>query len=259
MFETDDIEFAIGAADRTDIFLRQQDEGNARTRYRCVASIAGPAASGAISLHEAAPGRTEAHLRALAETMRQDAILSARLALGDTESYPDTSGGDPVRIFLYLDFLRARLVADRAAARLVAEFSRDGAAALPDPATLPARIAPLYDFNLLARACALAEGLLPRLELALTATPNPGKALDPLGYAMRMLGDLLMRAGDPAASLRAHATGCRAGDNPFRRRKAIEAALAANDRAALADHLAAYREKWPLPDDLAAHDLERAP
>jgi hypothetical protein len=79
------------------------------------------------------------------------------------------------------------------------------------------------------------------------------------GYAMRMLGDLCLRAGDPGAALRCFETGVVAGDNPHRRRKAIEAAHLAGDIATRDAHLTAFREKWALPADLAALQEHEGP
>jgi hypothetical protein len=79
------------------------------------------------------------------------------------------------------------------------------------------------------------------------------------GYALRMLGDLCTRAGDHALALACHETAVLSGDNTYRRRKAIEAAHALGDTAARDAHIAAFRDRWPLPRDLAALQQTETP
>ncbi|MEZ5752172.1 MAG: hypothetical protein R3D60_09430, partial [Paracoccaceae bacterium] len=110
----------------------------------------------------------------------------------------------------------------------------------------------LYDYNRCGLGCAVARLVVPAFAPILT---GPGFADDPhrnLGYGFRMLGDLCMRGGEPALSLQCHALSVACGDNAFRRSRAIEAAHAAGDRAALDMHRNAYAAQWDLPETLAA-------
>jgi hypothetical protein len=66
-----------------------------------------------------------------------------------------------------------------------------------------------------------------------------------------MLGDIALRAGDSGAALTAHDGAVAISDNPHRRRRAIEAAITAGERARAALHLRAFAQKWKLPPDLA--------
>jgi hypothetical protein len=59
-----------------------------------------------------------------------------------------------------------------------------------------------------------------------------------------------VRKGEASLALTCFETAIAAGDNPFRRRRAIEAAVAAADTAAAQRHRAAFAARWTLPDDL---------
>ena len=248
----DRIDFAILAADRIDLFERRHDETQRRTVFRCFASISGQDAQGAIVRHDAGAGRSDTDLRTLARRALENPALSQPFSLAAPDGWPRFADArDRMGLFVYLDFFRAWQVADQAAARMVeslAEAPQKFVAALDQ---IAGPLLPIHDMNLTHRAQALAPVLLPALQARLAQGASQPER-DTCGYAMRMLGDVLMRASDPAMALQAFALGCSAEDNPFRRRRAIEAAHAANDREALALHAAAFQARWPLPADLLA-------
>ncbi len=226
-----------------DLFTRSTDPGQNRARYRCIATWTGPGDGAALHRHEPAPGHSAAALAQAAAAASADPVLQRRFSLTDPAGWPQA---DPLLLAPHVDFLRAWLVADGAAQRFLARL--ESAAGLPDePGALAAAVAPLYDFNRLALAVQVAPRLLPLLR---HQPPGPGAA-NGTAYALRMLGDLCSRAGEDALALACHEAAIALSDNPHRRRKAIEAALALGDRAARDRHLAAYRRRWTLPDDLA--------
>lgn len=250
MFDDDLPEFAVHGEQGIDLFQRLDDEDQRRTRFRCIATL-GP--DGVLRDHAPEAGRQPGPLRALAESLAADPVAAA-FSLGDPRGWPRaaTAGGDPLRLFLYLDFFRAWQVADLAGTRLEAQLAADPAALPVEPGQIAGAIAPVFDFNRLARGQRLARALVPVLARRI-ATPGFRDDLHGgTGYALRMLGDLCLRAGDPGQALACFETAVAAGDNPFRRRKAIEAARAAGLAEAVARHRAAFAGRWTLPDDLAA-------
>lgn len=246
----DDVpEFAMRGERGIDLFLRLDDPAQKRGRFRCIATLI--EAPRALIDHAPEEGRDRAALTELALRLATEP-LARPLSLADATGWSGlTAAGDPISAFLRLDFLRAWLVVDLAAARFQASLEH-GAQALPlDPGKLAGAVAPLHDYNRLGRGVALADVLLTRLQPRLAAGGFRDDGAGNTGYALRMLGDLCLRAGEPALALRCFEASVSAGDNPFRRRRALEAARAAANPEAVARHRSAYAARWPLPADLA--------
>ena len=242
-------EFAVRGERGVDLFARIDDEAHKRARFRCVATLG---EDGVLRDHMPEAGRDMAALRATAEALGSDPLLIP-FALADLSSWPKASEfSDPIRLFLYLDFLRAWQVADMAAARFETALQRNASLTPDDLIKLPAMIVPILDFNQIGRGIRLARALQPLLSAHVTAPAFRESTKGNTGYALRMLGDLCLRGDDAALGLRCYETAVASGDNPFRRRKAIEAARAAKDTAALEKHRQAYAARWRLPADLAA-------
>lgn len=241
-------DFAIRGERGVDLFQRRDDPAQKRAIYRCIATLG----QAGLADHDPGARRDPARLIALAEGLA-NAPLAAPVSLVDATTWGGLSRpGASLAVFLHLDFLRAWQVAELAAARFEEACARDPASQIADPARLAGAVGALYDFNRLGRADRLARLLLGPLAMR-TAAPGfrddgPGNT----GYALRMLGDLALRNDQPALALRCFETAIGAGDNSHRRRRAIEAARAADDAEALARHRAAYASRWPLPPDLAA-------
>ena len=239
-------DFAIRGECGIDIFRRLDQEGQRRVRFRCVATVA----DGRVIDHDPGTRSDPARARALAEALATDP-MARPIGLADPASWPRAArDGDPIRLFLHLDFLRAWQVADLAIDRLIRQITADPSALPLEPGKLSGAVAPLMDFNRLSRAVDLATLALPILDARMAA---PGFADDKAGgtgFALRMLGDLCLRRSEAVLALRCFEGAIVAGDNSHRRRRAIEAAVAAGDAAAAERHRAAYAARWTLPDDL---------
>ncbi|MFN4099678.1 MAG: hypothetical protein ACK4GT_07870 [Pararhodobacter sp.] len=248
MFDDDLPDIALRGETGIDLFRRLDDEGQRRARFRCLATLD---PGGSLILHAPEARPDPARLTALAQALAGDP-LTRPLSLTEPASWPTAAdGGDPIRLFLYLEFLRAWQVADLAGARLESQLARSGAAALPEePGRLAGAVAPVFDFNRIARGVRLAQAIVPLLAARIALPGFRDDRHGGTGYALRMLGDLCLRAAEPALALRCFETAVAAGDNPFRRRKAIEAARAAGDAEAAARHRAGYAARWTLPADL---------
>jgi len=248
MFDTEQTDFAIVGDRGIDLFTRIHDTGQNRARYRCFATVSTPD----LTLLDFEPhiARDPQALLALAETVKSDPQLCQTFTLGSTRDWPRARAGQsPLRILLYLDFFRAWQVADMAAARLEEQVQN-----APDslPAQIAGAVAPVYDFNRLDRGVRLAKTLVPIFRRRIEAPGFVDDSAGSTGYALRMLGDLCLRAGEPGLALSCFETAVAAGDNPHRRRKAIEAANTAGLPNRVQAHIAAFSRRWPLPADLAA-------
>ncbi|MBN8293826.1 hypothetical protein JI664_17780 [Rhodobacter sp. NTK016B] len=247
MFEDDPTEVAARGETGIDLFTRITDPNQKRARFRCIATLR---ADGTFEPLDAAAKRKERALTALAQQM--DASVFAKpLSFTDPQGWPRAAtGGDPLRLFLYLEFFRAWQVADLAATRFEARLARDPASLPPEPGTLASAIAPVLDFNRVTLGLSLARLSQPVLAKRVTAPGFRDDSHGGTGYALRMLGDLCLRGGDAALALSCFETAVDAGDNPFRRRKAIEAARLVGDREAISRHRTGYKLRWQLPADL---------
>lgn len=224
-----------------DVFSRFDDANQKRTRYVCIATHAEGAG---LSIHHK---RAEAHpdcvTRALADFAGAD-FLTAPFALGVPAQYPRAQTvGAPFTLLLYLDFFRQWQLADQEISRVQAQLAQGE---LPSGPEISTALRLLLDFNRVAVAKPVVEAVSPHL-LALAAA-GKDDAWQNAGFALRMLGDLHMRADMPEQALTAYEAAIDLGDNANRRGLAIKAARAAGDVARMAHHTRAYLRKWRAPD-----------
>lgn len=237
--------FAVAGDAAVDVFHRVAEPDQRRSRFECIASA--DAAGRIIAHHARARRQPEAVRDALA---RFDAapVLRAPMALADPASYPDPGAlGRPLDLFVYLEFLRAFAVAEMAIARFADTLDGPGTPPVADTA---AALRLLLDFNRTARARPICDAAWPGLMRRAMAPGAAGR--DTAGYALRVMGDLMLRLGDAARALTAHEAALRLGETRFRRRRAIVAAQTMGDQVALHRHLRAFEARWGLPADLAA-------
>lgn len=216
---SDDLpDLAVRGEGGIDVFHRQDLPDQRRGRFLCLGRVS---AAGLAEPYEAgiAPARL---LRAAA------ALPAGGLALDltDATTYPEP-GGDPLLLLLRVDFLRARSLAAQIMARFERTLAQDAAAAVAQPGALAAQVAQAYEFNRIAAGIRLARAVVPALPAALE---------DGHGFALRMLGDLALRGGEAGLALACFEAALAAGANPHRRARALAAARALGDPAALARH-----------------------
>ena len=235
---------AVHGEGGVDIFERVEDEGHKRARFRCVAMQV----DGRLIDFEPHLNRDPQPLLAAVRRLQDTGPLASPFALGDWRGYPRVAGAAAWVVLLYHDFFRAWQVADLGVQRQIDAVTR---AAMASPGDLVGAVAPLYEFNRLSLARDLAQQWLPDVTRRCAEPGFVDDAAGNTGFALRMLGDLALRGGDAALALACFEGSVLAGDNPFRRRRAIEAAAAAADPAALERHRGAYGARWALPPDLA--------
>lgn len=256
MFDIDPAELAVRGERGTDLFLRSEDPGQKRARFRCIATQRDTEqdTGGAPQLidYEPAAGRKIEQMMARARARADSPLLSRPFSLADTCSWPHAGDApDPMLLFLYQDLMRAWQVVDIATQRLIRQVMHSGDALPLSPQQIAGAIAPILDFNRLTPGVTLARHLIPVLSHRVTQPGYRDHPSGATGYALRMLGDLCLRADHADLALACFETAVTAGDNPFRRRKAIEAAHAANNTTRRCHHIDAYSARWTLPDDLA--------
>lgn len=259
MLETDLPEFALAGERGIDVFRRIEDQTQRRVRFECVATASDAPGDDAqqggrrqLIIHDPAAGRQPGRLWQAVERYERDRALHQAFALGQPPGYPSMRDR-PSRLALFqaLEFLRARLVADITITTFEEKLAQDAARAVRYYAETASVLRLLLDFNMLARARFIATAAAP-LIIARALAPGFVEDSDHMtGYALRMLGDLNLRAGQAQPALACFEAALAASDNPFRRRKAIEAAQAAGDLNACRAHLEAFARARPLPPDLA--------
>jgi hypothetical protein len=239
-------EFAVAGDMGLDVFRRVDDRNQRRYRYECIATVSGPSDS-VIAHQDHAIRHPERVLAAVAQYSEAQ-ILTQRFALGESASYPRAGqGGTAFAVFQYLDFFRMWQIAEQEIARVTALVATGAACSGPE---ISAVLKLLLDFNRLRSAEQLISAFLPQL-LEIAARGKDDK-WENAAYALRMIGDLQMRSGQPAAALVAYEGSLALGDNPHRRGLAIRAAHGAGDRNATSRHLEAYARQWRLPEPLQA-------
>ncbi len=264
-------DFAIGGERGIDLFRRREDRMLNRARFTCLATVL-PAGSppgafaqalrhddGRLMLcHDPGARRAAAELWVAVDRYQALSALHTPLRLGDATAFP-SSATDPASLaplFPYIEFLRERLLAEMTLARFQAALAEaPQAAAMMEPGELASHLRLALDFNMLARGAALAPLLHPLLTARAQSPDLPEALAAPTGYALRLLGDLRLRAGSAAAATQALAlfeAALALGENPFRRRRVIEAAAAAGRIDTCLAHLRAWPAARPLPEDLRA-------
>lgn len=273
-------DFAVKGTRGIDLFRRREDVSQRRARFVCIATVLAAdsdsatdpmaglrAPDGRVMIcHEPGARRIAPALWQAVARFEQAGLLHRPFALGDADSYPsDMAAGALMGLFPYVEFLRERLLADMTVTRLHTALMQDAqAAARHDPAELSATLRLALDYNMITQGAALWPALHPLLARRAAAPDLPQGLADTTGYALRLLGDLRLRAGGTEAAAQAlevFEAALHLGENPFRRRRAIEAAAEAGQPDACRRHLLAWPGGQPLPDDLRARAqrLESAP
>jgi len=235
-------EFAVWGERGMDVFRRVEERAQRRSRYECIATV--DPDTGAVADFAPVARDDPDRMRAAADRLRAAPLLAQDFALGRPQGYPP-AGERPVEIFLYLDFFRHWQIAEQEVARVGARIKADEALSPPE---VSGALRILLDFNRLSRAAPIVDAVLPALMRA--ANGQRDDRWQNAAYALRMVGDLRLRAGRARDALAAYEAALSLGVNPHRTQCAIRAAHAAQDLAAMRRHLSAYAERWPLPAPL---------
>lgn len=239
-------DLAVRGEGGIDVFLRMELPDQRRARFRCIGRLPDP---DPVAGPDPAPEAYERQARRNPDRLRRAARALAALpeharpfALTDATGFPSVAagGGDPIVLFLRIDFLRAWTLADLGLGRLQARLAADPTALLAEPRQLAAQIVPAFDFNRISVGIALGQALLPAL-------PPPARCDDSTAWALRMLGDLALRGRAARQALDCFEAALAIGDNPHRRARARAAAQALDDPGALARHGAAPAQPAPEP------------
>jgi len=238
-------EFAVAGDHGKDVFRRVDDTNQRRYRYECIATVLEPC--GTIRSYSEHARKHPDKVQAAVARFHQSPFLKHPVTLGDPASYPKaTEINRPLDLFLYLDFFRMWQIAEQEISRM-ADLATSGTSCTGPEISSVLRL--LLDFNQIRRAQPLIAAFIPGLK-AIAATGNDDKWQN-TGFSLRMIGDLQIRAGQPADALATYEQAIALGDNPHRRGLAIRAAHAAQQAHATIAHLAAYESRWPLPELLA--------
>lgn len=244
-------EFAVKGELGLDVFRRIAEPAERRSRFECIATLRDDSDDAPVIAHTPYARRNPRAVRRAVAAFSAAPELHRPFALGDPAGYPAHPGseGAPLTVFLYLDFLRSWQIADMAVRAV--EAGLEAATPVP-PADLAAALRLLLDFNRLQRGCTLSARVLPQLRRrTMLAAARRDDAAGNAGYALRLAGDLLLRAGRAEDALAAFETALRLGDNRFRRHRAIVAASQAGNAQALQRHRDAFARRWTLPEGLA--------
>jgi len=222
-------DLAVRGEGGIDIFHRQDLPDQRRSRFRCLGRV--PDRPGeAPEAYEPEAQRDPDRLLRAARALAAAPGLGHPFALTDATSFPATAGaGDPMLLFLRIDFLRAWTLADLGLARLQTALASDPVPLMDRPGQLAAQVAPAYDFNRISAGIMLARSVLPAL-------PPPDRCEDGHAWALRMLGDLALRGDAAQLALDCFEAAIAIGDNPHRRARAHAAARALGDPAAITRH-----------------------
>lgn len=238
-------EFAVAGDFGTDVFRRVDESNQRRYRYECIATVSDT--DGAVQVYHDHARRHPQTVHKAVDRWREAQFLKHPFALGDPASYPGAVDiGSPLGLFVYVDFFRMWQIADQEICRMLGLAQAGTLSTGPEISTV---LRLLLDFNRIRHAQPMIVAFLPALKDA--ALAGKDDKWQNVGFSLRMIGDLQFRAGLPAEALAAYELALSLGDNPHRRGLAIRAASAAQDRDAVQKHLAAYTERWPLPEVLA--------
>ena len=238
-------DFAVAGDFGTDVFRRVDDRNQRRYRYECVATVTDDSR---ILAHTDYAEKHPKRIRAAAERFAAAGYLQVPFALGKPADYPRaTASRSTPEVFLYLDFFRLWQIAEQEITRMRGIAETGASCTTPE---ISGALRLVLDFNRVRDGRTLFEGFTPRLK-AIAATGKDDRWQN-AGYALRMVGDLHMRAAEPKVALSAYEAAILLGDNPHRRSLAIKAAHAADARTETLRHLEAYQQRWTLPDKLDA-------
>lgn len=252
MLETDLPELAFAGDRGIDLFRRVEDADQRRVTYECIAT-AHPSESGQRLEVFIPPAcrQPERLWQAVARYQNAPGLHQA-FAFGHPPDYP--SMRDPatrLALFQCLEFFRTRLVADLTIVRYEEKLAADPQRAVRFYAETTGALKLLLDYNMLDRARPVRETLAP---LVIGRVRAPGFVEDgdqATGFSLRLLGDLCLRDDAPAAALACFEAAIAAGDNPFRRRKAIAAAQVLGDTDTCLAHIDSFAQAGRIPPDLA--------
>jgi hypothetical protein len=240
-------EFAVQSELGADIFRRVETPSERRHHYECIATvIRDDDLPRVVAYHDDARKNPERMIAAEAR-MRQTATLGQGFILADPRSYPvpDTPRMR-LEFLLYLDFFRHWQIKTLEIAR-IKTLIQSGGTLTPPEISRVFRL--LLDFNQTTQAQFFISAFMPHL-LRMSQEKKDDRWQN-AAYALRMIGDLLLRSGQAKPSLNAYEASIALGDNAFRRGLAIRAAFAADDRDATLRHLEQYERQWQLPAALA--------
>ncbi|MCC5969372.1 MAG: hypothetical protein JJU15_05445 [Pararhodobacter sp.] len=254
MLETDLPELALAGDRGIDLFRRAEDENQRRVQYECIAT-AHPDADG--------KGRLEVHLPPhckqpdrlwqAVERYHAAQALHHGFTFARPASYPPMH--DPASrllMFQCLEFFRVRMVADLTITRYEEKLAATPEQALRHYAETRGALKLLLDYNMLARARPIRDLAAPQIMARVTAPGFTESSDNVTGFSLRLLGDLYLRDAEPARALACFEASIQAADNPYRRRKAIEAAQAAGDSARCMAHIDSFSRWGRIPPDVEA-------
>lgn len=251
MFADAPVEFAIQGERGIDLFRRQDDTAAKRARFECIGCVlttpsgTEPNGTEVLDFSASALDTPSPKLAQLAATLADDPVLDAPFRLGDLRSWPSvTQSPDPLRPFLYLEFFRAWQIADIALRRFLTQIETDPNTLPATPHALPQAVTPAFQFNRLELGTRMARLALPVLSARLEQFGNAQDAVLGVGYALRMLGDIALRAADFDLALACFEMSVAYGDNQHRRRKTLETAYLMGDPEIFERLASAFEARW---------------
>ena len=253
MLETDLPELALSGDHGIDLFRRNEDAGQRRVTYECVATAYPLESERRLEVFIPPACQQPDRLWQAVARYQNAPGLHQAFAFGHPPDYP--SMRDPatrLALFQCLEFFRTRLVADLTLVRYEEKLAADPERAARHYAESAGALKLLVDYNMLARARPIRETLAP---LVIARVQVPGFVEDgdqATGFSLRLLGDLSLRDGAPEAALACFEAAIAAADNPFRRRKAIAAAQASGDTVRALAHIDSFGRAGRIPPDLAS-------
>lgn len=241
-------EFAVESDHGADVYRRVDTPSERRHHYECIATVIWNGADAkVIDYHEEARANPE-RMIAAAMLLRDNAALGQGVSLGDPRSYPlPQTPRAQLELFQYLDFFRHWQIAKMEFSRIRTLILSGGTLKPPDISRL---FRLLLDFNQVAQAQFFIPAFLPYL-LEISQRKQDDRWQN-AAYALRLIGDLQLRAGQARPALQSYEASIALGDNAFRRSLAIKAAYAAGDIQATKYHLTDYEGQWRLPERLVA-------